>query len=106
MQDFVTYYINENYLTSICGFKWRQIFSDYIEMISGSPDVAMGYLKLVDYENWVYNTGPDPTGTLAPLWNTNTDVVAAINLANGYIALAGLSSPAGFAAYNTWPSNQ
>jgi len=48
----------------------------------------MNYLQLVDYESWIYKQGPDPTDTLAILWNNNNEVQAAIALMNGYIACA------------------
>jgi hypothetical protein len=66
----------------------------------------MNYLQLVDYESWIYKQGPDPTDTLAILWNNNNEVQAAIALMNGYIACAGACSPAGYQSYNAWPSNQ
>lgn len=60
-------------------------------------------LSEIDYPGWIYPVGPDPTGLLD---FSNPQSVAAVDLANAYIALDGASSPANFADYNTFSSNQ
>ena len=58
-------------------------------------------LAQINYADWIYVRGPDPTGTLAPFFATNA-AMAAVNLANEYVTLGGASSPANFADYNSF----
>jgi len=58
---------------------------------------------MVNYEEWIYEVGLDPTGTVN---FTNPYSTAAVNLANAYILLNGTGSPANYSVYNLWPSSQ
>lgn len=57
---------------------------------------------MVNYEEWIYQVGVDPTGTLD---FSNPNQVAATNLANDYISRQGASSPTNYLDFNTWDSN-
>ena len=103
MQDFITYYITTNSLTSINAFTERATFSSFIESNYDDADEVNEILAMVDYEAWIYEVGLDPTGTLN---FTNSDSTNAENLALAYIALNGTSSPSNFADYNLYRSNQ
>ena len=58
---------------------------------------------MVDYEEWIYEVGLDPTCTLN---FTNSDSTNAVNLAMDYINLNGTSSPSNYQTYNGFRSNQ
>jgi hypothetical protein len=58
---------------------------------------------MVDYEEWIYEVGLDPTGTLN---FTNSDSTNAVDLAMAYISLNGTSSPSNYTTYNGFRSNQ
>jgi leukotriene-A4 hydrolase len=103
VQDFFNFYINYNNLMSICAFRYRQTYSAFVDQYYTNDDQVNQILEMVDYEAWIYEVGPEPTGTLD---FTNSMVTAAINLANAYIALNGGGQPAGYTNYNSWPSNQ
>jgi len=103
MQDFITYYLTTNSLTSINAFTERATFSSFIENNYDDADEVNEILAMVDYEEWIYEVGLDPTGTLN---FTNSDSTNAENLALAYIALDGTSSPSNFADYNLYRSNQ
>lgn len=103
MQDFVTYFINTYNLMSICSYKARLGFANFVESTISSPDMVNSLLSMVDYSMWLYDTGMAPQGS-ATFANSQTD--AAINLANAYVQLGGASSPANATDYQTWPSNQ
>lgn len=103
MQDFVSYYINMNNLMSICAFRERLTFSNFVESMIDNADQVNYLLSLVDYEMWIYEVGLAPQGN-AVFANSQTD--AATSLANAYCALGGASSPAGATDYQGWPSNQ
>jgi len=104
MEDFITYYITMNNLSSINAFEgFRKTFSNFIETYWGNANRVNQILSSIWYEEWIYPVGPDPTGLL---FFNNTATNDAKQLALAYIALGGASSPAGFAAYHTWYSNQ
>lgn len=62
-------------------------------------------LAQIDWDAWIFNVGPDPTGTLQAAF-ANQPSTDAINLANAYINLNGTGSPANYTDYNTWFSGQ
>jgi hypothetical protein len=104
MEDFITYYLTMNNLSSINAFEgFRKTFSNFIETYWGNANRVNQILSSIWYEEWIYPVGPDPTGLL---FFNNTATNDAKQLALAYIALGGASSPAGFAAYHTWYSNQ
>lgn len=103
MEDYITYYIESNSLTSINAFTERSTFSSFVENYYDDADQVNEILAMVDYEEWIYEVGLDPTGTLN---FTNSATTAALNLANAYIALNGVSSPSNYADYNDFVSNQ
>ena len=83
MEDFMTYYINYNKLTSIDAFKMRETFSKflsgYFSEDNMTPETVNAILYEINYEDWIYGVGTDPSGTL----DFNTDQSnAAVNLAN------------------------
>jgi hypothetical protein len=89
---------------SICAFRTRQTFSDFVEQYYTNPDTVDQVLSQIDYETWIYVVGGDPTGTLAPLFQ-NSNIAAAQALMNGYISCAGACSPSNPQQYNSWTSN-
>lgn len=103
MEDFITYYIENNSLTSINAFQMRSTFSEFVENYGYTTSQVNSFLSMIDYEQWIYENGCDPTNTLN---FTVPTVTAAVNLANSYVSLNGTSSPANYQDYNTWPSNQ
>ena len=104
MEDFITYYIAMNNLSSINAFTgFRKTFSNFIETYWQNGNRVNQILSSIWYEEWIYPVGPDPTGLLN---FTNSATSAAKNLALQYIALGGNSSPSGYEAYHTWYSNQ
>lgn len=97
MEDFMTYYIVNNALTSINAFTMRETFANFVETFF-NPDSSMvnSILEKVNWEEWIYVVGLDPTGTL----NFTTDgSTQAQNLANAYIALNGTASPPNASLY-------
>jgi hypothetical protein len=104
MQDFITYYLYNNYLACIDQFVIRQDLLSFLEiMYNGMPDMVNNVFAQIDFEAWIYNVGPDPTGSL----NFNNALAQpAIDLANAYIALNGASSPANWDIYLDFTSNQ
>jgi leukotriene-A4 hydrolase len=65
MEDFLTYYIVNNKLTSINAFTMRETFASFVETFF-NPDSSMvnSILEKVNWEEWIYVVGLDPTGTL------------------------------------------
>lgn len=65
MEDFLTYYIVNNKLTSINAFTMRETFANFVETFF-NPDSSMvnSILEKVNWEEWIYVVGLDPTGTL------------------------------------------
>jgi len=59
-------------------------------------------LSMINWSDWYFNPGVDPTGTLNFMTN---NAMAAENLANAYIADGGNSSPTNYQEYNYWYSN-
>lgn len=103
VEDFITYYIENNSLVSINAFTERNTFSNFVENYFDDADQVNDILAMVDYEAWIYEVGLDPSGSLN---FTNTYTTAALDLANGYIALNGTGSPANYTEYNEFVSNQ
>jgi len=103
MLDFITFYIESNNLMSICAFTERKTFSQFVESYYSDADQVNEILAMVDYEEWIYVVGTDPTNTLN---FTVPPVTAALDMANAYIVGNGTSGPSNYADYNTWESNQ
>jgi hypothetical protein len=102
MEDFFTYYLTQENLMSICAFTYRHVFSNFVEQYFTDADQVNDVLAMVNYEEWIYEMGTDPTGTLN---FTNSATQAAVDLANAFVANPG-TTPSNAADYNTWPSNQ
>lgn len=102
MQDFISYYINENSLKSISEFDMRNTMSDFVENEYPSTEQVNNILYSIEYTNWLYEVGPDPTGLLD---FSNPKATAARDLALAYIALAGTSSPSNYLDYDAFVSN-
>lgn len=98
---------------SICAFTMRFSYSNFVEGVGMNstnpmyvplePNDVNAILDQVDYEEWIYQKGSDPTGTLN---YETTDVTAAISLAQAYLAGGGTTGPANFADYNNYYSAQ
>jgi leukotriene-A4 hydrolase len=102
MEDFITYYINDNSLKSISEFDMRSTMSDFVESKYPSTEQVNNVLFAIEYTDWLYEVGPDPTGLLD---FTNPKATAAQDLALAYIALAGVSSPSNYLDYKSFVSN-
>lgn len=102
-QSYIGQYINQYAWQSITTYDQQRAFAYYVQDMGGY-DAWMSNEKLgsIDWSNWYFNAGPDPTNTLN---FTTSNSVAATNLANEYIALKGASSPANYQQYNYWYSN-
>lgn len=89
MQDFITYYIYNNAYTSIDAYTMRQTFSDFCDTFFADPTrytssiVPDQMMYEINFNDWMYNVGPDPTGTLN---FTTSQTAAAVQLANAYLA--------------------
>lgn len=104
MEDIIEYYINENSLYSINAFTGlRKTIANFVNTYYPDNNRVNSILSTIFYEDWIYQTGPDPTGLLD---FNNVDCENAVNLATEYISLGGVSSPSGFEAYHTWSGNQ
>lgn len=82
VEDFFTYYLTQENLMSICAFTFRHVFSNFVEQYYTDADTVNNVLAMVNYEEWIYEMGPDPTGTLS---FSNNATNAAVNLANAYV---------------------
>lgn len=102
MNDWFIYYLTNYNLMSICAFTYRHAFSNFVESYYTDADQVNDILAMVNYEEWIYEMGPDPTGTLN---FTNSATQAAVDLANAYIAANG-GAVANANVYLTWPSVQ
>lgn len=60
----MTYYIENNKLTSINAFTMRESFAQFVESFYQDASVVNNILQQVDWETWIYIVGLDPTGTL------------------------------------------
>jgi leukotriene-A4 hydrolase len=107
MEDFMTYFLYNNWLTQVDQYTVRTNFLQFLEQMYAPFDDSAGVnavLAAMDWDAWIFNVGPDPTGTLN---FTNPYAQPAIDLANAYIANNGSgSSPNNYAAYFDWSSNQ
>jgi leukotriene-A4 hydrolase len=90
MEDFLEYYIVMNSLTSINQFQLRDTFSSFIQTYYPNADRDNSLLQSIQFTQWIYETGPDPTGLLD---FTNPYTTAAKNLALAYIAAGGNDTP-------------
>jgi hypothetical protein len=64
-EDFLTYYVSNNFLTSIDQYTVRTTFSSFLEiMYNGMPDTVNQVLAQIDWEAWIFNAGLDPTNSL------------------------------------------
>ena len=105
MEDFITFYIYNNFLTSIDAFTMRNTFSNYVQSMLETPEAVNEALAMIDFEEWIYGIGWDPTGTLD---FSTPDSDAAANLANAYLACngrAGCVKQSQYEIYNTFYSN-
>lgn len=107
MEDFVTYFVNNNNLMSVNAFTgMRKSFGTFIEGYykwKGNPDGVNQVLQQIDYASWIYKSKWDPTGQLD---FSNYMTTSAETMANSYVTLGGASSPSNFADYFDWPSPQ
>lgn len=103
VNDFFTFYIEYNNLMSICAFQYRHTYSAFVSQYYTDDDIVNEILSAIDYEQWIYEVGAEPTGMFS---FDNSATNAAIALANAFVALNGSGSPAGANAYLSWPSNQ
>jgi leukotriene-A4 hydrolase len=103
VQDFFQFYIEYNNLMSICAFQYRHTYSAFVSQYYANDDIVNQILSEIDYEQWIYEVGVEPTGMFS-FSNSQTD--AAISLADAFVALNGASSPANANDYLGWPSNQ
>lgn len=112
-QNYLTYYLNMYRFQSLCAFSMRLSFSNFVEGVGMNstnpmyvplePNDVNNILDEIDYEDWIYQTGYDPTGTL----NFTTIAVSnAVTLAQAYLDGNGVTGPANFADYNTYFSTQ
>lgn len=62
MEDFITYYINENSLTSINLFQLQNTLSNFIQTFFPDSNRDNSLLQSIGFTQWIYETGPDPTG--------------------------------------------
>jgi hypothetical protein len=106
MEDFMMYYLYNNWFSSIDQYTVRAVFSSFLEIMLAPTDNQEGVneiLSMIDWDAWIFNVGPDPTGTLN---FTNPYAQQAIDLALAYISLNGTSSPSNYADYLDFESNQ
>lgn len=90
---FLSYYLNERALTSIQTYQFTRTFSQYVEganiaytnplNLQLSPDDVGDILAMIEYDEWLYEEGSDPTMTLN---FTNSDVILAQEAANNFLA--------------------
>ena len=102
MQKFITYYIESASLQSITSFDMQRLFAQFIEDNFEDPDEVNELLGDISWNEWKYEAGSDPSGTLN---FETTNSKKAQQLALDYIALGGNSSPANYIQYNAWYSN-
>ena len=102
MEDFITYYIENNYLMSINRFDMMATFAAFVEEnYTESSSQVNSILSMVNYEEWLYEVGLDPTGTL----NFTCDMTAVpLNLANAYANTG--NQPTNYTDYNAFTSAQ
>lgn len=112
-QNYLTYYLNMFRFKNICAFSMRLSFSNFVEGVGMNstnpmyvpldPKGVNDVLDEIDYEEWIYQNGFDPTGTLNYTTNATSDAVA---LAQAYLAGNGVTGPSNFADYNNYYSSQ
>jgi len=104
MQDFIQWYINKNSLYSINAFTgFRRSMAMFIENYFTNTDQVNALLEKIAYAEWIYGVGTGPTNTIT---FPSVRATNATDLANAYIALDGLSSPANFADYFNFTVDQ
>ena len=103
MEDFLEYYLVMNSLMSIDEFTMRKTFSNFIETYYPDANHDNDLLQSIQFTQWIYEVGPDPTGLLD---FTNPYTTAAKSLALAYISGGGSSSPSNYQDYNEFFSNQ
>lgn len=99
-REFLRYYINANFLTSITTIELRATWEQWVE--ENYSAVEINYiLASSNWEDWIFRS------TLAPakLDFATQEAADAASLANAYIALGGASSPANYLDYNGFYSN-
>ena len=102
MKKFITYYIESASLQSITSFDMQRLFAQFVESYFPDPDQINQLLGDINWSEWKYVTGTDPTDSLN---FETTNSKRATQLALDYIALGGNSSPANYQQYNYWYSN-
>jgi leukotriene-A4 hydrolase len=102
MQQFITYYINNNALKSISSFDMQRTFANFIATHYQDPEQINSILESIPWNEWKYLPGLDPSGTLN---FTTTNSQRATQLAFDYISLQGNSSPPNYKQYDVWYSN-
>lgn len=83
----------------------RNTFSNYVQSMLETPEAVNEALAMIDFEEWIYGIGWDPTGTLK---FSTPESDASANLANAYLACngrAGCVSKDQYEIYNTFYSN-
>jgi leukotriene-A4 hydrolase len=102
MEDFLTYFVYNDYMVSIDGFQVREIFREFLPTVAnGNATWVNEVLSQIDWELWIYGVGPDPTMSLNFTTANNSE---AVQLALDYIALNGSANPPNWQAYEYWPS--
>lgn len=98
----MTYFVFNNYLQSIDSFHVREIFREFLPTVAnGNATWVNEVLGQINWEEWIYLIGSDPTGTLNFTTANNSE---AIDLAMAYIANQGNSNPPNYLDYLYWPS--
>jgi hypothetical protein len=64
MQKFITYYIESASLQSITSFDMQRLFAQFIEDNFEDPDEVNKLLGNISWNEWKYEAGADPSGTL------------------------------------------
>lgn len=109
---FLSYYLNDRALTSIQTYQFTRTFSQYVEGVNMaytdtmnlqlSPDDVGDILSMIEYDEWLYETGSDPTRTLI---FTNSDVRLAQAAADNFLA-GNTTINTTMYDYNSWYTSQ
>lgn len=93
-EQYLGEYIEYYSFQSITAYDQQRALANFAQDsgLYSNPQVNAA-LGSINWSDWFFNVGPDPTGTLN---FTTANSVAATNLANEYIALGGASSPANY----------
>ena len=91
-REFLRYYINANFLTSITIVELRHTWEQWVEENYSAVDTNR-ILGASNWEDWIFKSTLDPSNSLDFSTPEGEDAQA---LANAYIALGGKSSPANY----------